>query len=137
METFKPLLPHLVFTLCIVATWGIIFVAVYRAIAQASIFKGPPAKVLALCVSILCVLGLFKPFICLDEAGQIFDRRGWIIMDTLLLVYGLLGLVIILSVIVRFVRKVFRGDNHGSSLEKSSDAWSLFTHLDMCEGNEF
>lgn len=110
MEAFKPLLHDLAFPLCIVAMWGIIFLTVYSVLSQQSLFKGPAAKVLALCISILCILGLFRPFLGQEEIGQISDRRGRIIVDILLLVYGLLGLVVFLSVVVCFARKLFQTD---------------------------
>ena len=110
MEALKPLLHDLAFPLCVTAIWGTIFITVYRVLSQQSLFKGSAARVLALCVSILCILGLFRPFLNHEDIGAISDKRGSGIIDIVLLVYGLLALVVFLSVIVCFAKKLFRGN---------------------------
>jgi hypothetical protein len=89
--------------------WGIIFLVVYRVLSQKSLFEGPAARVLALCISILCILGLFKPFLDQEDARAISDKPGRDIVDIALLIYGLLGLAVCVSVIVCFVRRLSRG----------------------------
>jgi len=109
MEVFKPLLHELAFPLCVTAIWGIIFIVVYRVLSQESLFKGPAARILALFISILCILGLFKPFLGQDDIKAISDKPGSDIVDIALLIYGFLGLAICVSVIVYFAKRLFRG----------------------------
>jgi formate-dependent nitrite reductase membrane component NrfD len=110
MEVLKPLLHDLAFPLCVTAMWGTIFLTVFRVLSQESLFKGSVARVLALLISILCVLGLFRPFLNYEDIIAISDKRGWIIIDIVLLVYGLFGLVVFISVVVRFIKRLFRGN---------------------------
>ena len=110
MEVLKPLLHDLAFPLFITALWGVIFLVTFRVLSQHSLFKGPSAKVLALCISILCILGLFKPFFNQEDTSLNSDKLGWNIVDITLLIYGLLGLAVCVSVILYFIKRPFRSN---------------------------
>jgi hypothetical protein len=108
MEVLKPLLHDLFFPLCITALWGIIFLVVYRVLSQESLFNCSTSKVLALCISILCILGLFKPFFNQGDGSTFYDKPDRDIVGIMLLIFGLLGIVLCISVVFYFAKRLFR-----------------------------
>ncbi|MFC1781206.1 hypothetical protein ACFLZ8_02980 [Planctomycetota bacterium] len=110
MEALKPLLHDLVFPLAIIALWGIIFTVTYRVFSQESYFEGPSAIVLALCISILCILGLFKPFTGEENRNSYPNNsdQDRDIIGAILLIFGFLGFVLCISVILCFAKRLFR-----------------------------
>jgi hypothetical protein len=108
MEVFRPLLHDLFFPLCITAMWGIIFLVVYRVLSQKSMFNSSSARALALCISILCILGLFKPFFNQGDGSALYDKPERDIVGIVLLIFGLPGILLCVSVILSFAKKLFR-----------------------------
>jgi nitrate reductase gamma subunit len=101
-----------IFLLCIVAIWGIIFISVWKALMQMSLFNGITAVIVALCVSLLSIIGMFT-FVAgrneLQEVNGNGSSTGGS-LNLILLLYAVLGIAILLLFLLRFIGKIFRSE---------------------------
>jgi len=88
----------------------IIFVIIHKTLKQMSIFQGPAAVIVAICVSLLSVMGLSRFFVIADVACKTTENRHDITLDFILLPYTALAFAIILVLILSFVSRISK--NH-------------------------
>ena len=88
----------------------ILFVIIHRILKQMSIFQGPAAVIMAICVSLLSVIGLSRFFVITDVTCQTTANRRDITLDFILLPYTALALALILGLIFMLVNRISR--NH-------------------------
>lgn len=88
----------------------ILFVIIHKTLKQMSIFQGPAAVIVAICVSLLSVIGLYRFFVIADVACKTTENRHDITLDFILLPYTALAFAIILVLLLLFVSRISR--NH-------------------------
>jgi NADH:ubiquinone oxidoreductase subunit 5 (subunit L)/multisubunit Na+/H+ antiporter MnhA subunit len=100
---------QLLLLLCCVATFTILFVITLKILKQYSIFKGMTAVILALCISLLSVIGLSRSFIVTDVTCEAAENTYKIdfTIDIILLPYIAIGLAIFFAILFRFVVRKF------------------------------
>lgn len=110
------------FLLCVGAIWAIIFLTVWKVLKQMSLFKGrTAAAILALCVSLLCTVGLHQCFFVTDgtyEAAGNSEKIG-VNLNFILLPYTVLALAILLLVLLRSIAKLFSSEKVKKSSEET------------------
>jgi ABC-type uncharacterized transport system permease subunit len=101
--------PQLLLFLCCVATFTILFVITLKILKQYSIFKGMTAVILALCISLLSVIGLSRLFVVADVTCEAAENTYKIdfTIGIILLPYTALGLAILFVILFRFVVRKF------------------------------
>ena len=88
----------------------IIFVIIHKTLKQMSIFQSPTTVLVAICVSLLSVIGLSRFFVITDVACKTTANRHDITLDFILLPYTALAFAIILVLILSFVSRISK--NH-------------------------
>lgn len=88
----------------------IIFVIIHKTLKQMSIFQGPTTVLVAICVSLLSVIGLSRFFVIADVACKTTANRCDITLDFIFLPYVALTLAMILVLLLLFVSRISR--NH-------------------------
>lgn len=88
----------------------ILFVMIRKILKQMSIFQGPTALVMAVCVSLLSVIGLSLFFVIADMSCKTTTNRCDITLDFIFLPYVALALAMILVLLLLFVIRISR--NH-------------------------
>jgi len=103
-----------------VAIFTILFVIIHRILKQMSIFQGPTAVIVAICVSLLSVIGLSRFFVIADVACKTTENRRDITLDFILLPYTALALAIILVLLLSFVNRLSRNHRMNKSCKEIS-----------------
>ena len=116
MEKSNFVLSEFMLLLSGMAILTILFVIIYKILKQMSIFQGPAAVIVAICVSLLSLIGLSRFFVISDVAYKSTENRHDITLDFILLPYTALALAIILVSFLSFVSRIFK--NH--KINKSS-----------------
>ena len=99
-----------IFLLCVAAIWAIIFLTVWKALGQ-TLFKGNTAVIVALCVSLLSIIGLVHLGAGGDGLKNINNEgRAGNILEFILLPYTVLGIAIILLLLLAFIAKMVRSE---------------------------
>ncbi len=91
----------------------ILFVMIRKILKQMSIFQGPTSLVMAVCVSLLSVIGLSRFFVTADMRCKTTANRCDITLDFIFLPYVALTLAMILVLLLLFVNRISR--NHKMS----------------------
>ena len=101
--------PQLLLHLYCMATFTILFVITLKILKQYSIFKGMTAVILALCISLLSVIGLSRLFVVVDVTCEAAENTYKIdfTIGIILLPYTALGLAILFVILFRFVVRKF------------------------------
>lgn len=110
------------FMLLLFATviFTIIFVIIHKALKQMSIFQGPAAVIVAICVSLLSVIGLSRFFVIADVACKTTENRRDITLDFIFLPYTALALAIVLGLLFWFVNRISRNHRMSKSCKEIS-----------------
>ena len=107
-----PLLSELVSLAALGAVFAILFITISTALKEASLFRGKAAIVVALAVSVLCIVGLSQflgPGTRTADVPLRNDKSG-IGWHTILLPYTTLAIAILLVLLLSFLLKAFRGE---------------------------
>ena len=110
MERSIFVLHEFILLLSATVIFTIIFVIIHKILKQMSIFQGPAVVIIAICVSLLSVIGLSRFFVIADVACKTTENRRDITLDFTLLPYTALALAIILVLLLSFVSRIFK--NH-------------------------
>jgi len=97
---------------CAGAIFVILFVTIHQALKQMSLFRKKTSVVVAICVSLLCIIGLHQHFFATtDDIAITADGdkpvNGF---NFLLLPYTALALAILLTLLLLFLFKKFGGE---------------------------
>ena len=98
----------------------IIFVIIHKTLKQMSIFQGPVAVIVAICVSLLSVMGLSRFFVIADIACKTTENRHEITLDFIFLPYIALALAIILVLLLLLVNRLSRNHRTNKSCKEIS-----------------
>ncbi len=98
----------------------IIFVIIHKTLKQMSIFQGPTTVLVAICVSLLSVIGLSRFFVIADVACKATENRHDITLDFILLPYTALAFAIILVLLLLFVNRLSRNHRMNKSCKEIS-----------------
>ena len=111
MESFNLLLSEPTTFLCLAAIFVILFEITVKTLKEVSFFQKKTAVVVALCVSLLCIIGLYQSFFSINKTHGMSEKgdKNWV-LHFLLLPYTALALAILFLLLLLFVLKVFRGD---------------------------
>jgi len=92
------------------AIFILLFVVIHRVLKEVSFFKGATAVIVALCVSLLSVIGLSQFIPGGDGLRAVRDNEGRTggILDFILLLYAVLGIAIILLLFLKYIANLFR-----------------------------
>jgi len=97
--------------LCLAAIFVILFAIIAKTLKEMSFFQKKTAIVVALCVSLLCIIGLYQSFFTIDKTHEVVHQGDKIgILPFLLLPYTALALAILLLLLLLFALKFFQGD---------------------------
>lgn len=88
----------------------ILFVMIRKILKQMSMFQGPTVVIVAICVSLLSVIGLSRFFVIADVTCKATANRRDITLDFIFLPYTALALTIVLGLLFWFVNRISR--NH-------------------------
>ena len=107
--------------LCVAAIWGIIFITVWKVLLQMPVFKGGTAMIVALCVSLLSIIGLSTLVAGGDGLREVNGNgsRTSGNLDFILLSYAVLGIAILLLLLLRCIAKIFRSEKVKRHLEET------------------
>lgn len=96
--------------LVLAAIFILLFAVIHRVLKEVSFFKGNTAVVVALCVSLLSVIGLCRFLLPASKGWELAEksRRFGIGLDFILLPYAALGLTLLLMSLLLFLNKIFR-----------------------------
>ena len=112
------------FTLLISGTiiFVLLFVIILNVLKQISIFRGTTAVVVAICVSLLSVIGLSQFFLITEVSCETEENRHRFNfdLDFILLPYVALALSVLLMLLFRFVRTRSRNNKTDSSQKEIS-----------------
>jgi len=98
--------------LCFAALFVLLYLVIYKSLKFSSFFRGPTAIVVAVCVSLLSVIGMMR----------MFTVGGWDInvennssksddgLDIVLIPYTALALSILAVIILLFLSRLFKGN---------------------------
>ncbi len=103
-----------------VAIFTILFVIIHKTLKQMSIFQGPTTVLVAICVSLLSVIGLSRFFVIADVACKTTENRHDITLDFILLPYTALAFAIILVLLLSFVSRIFKNHRMNKSCKEIS-----------------
>jgi tellurite resistance protein TehA-like permease len=98
----------------------ILFVIIHKTLKQMSIFKGPTTVLVAICVSLLSVIGLSRFFVIADVACKTTENRRDISLDFILLPYTALALAIALVLLLLFIKRLSRNHRMNKSCKEIS-----------------
>lgn len=106
--------------LCLAAIFVIVFATIAKTLKEMSFFQKKTSVVVALCVSLLCIIGLYQSFFTTDKTHEVVHQGDKIwIMPFLLLPYTALALAILLLLLLLFVVRMFRGKRLIKHLRKA------------------
>lgn len=96
----------------VVSIFVILFLIILNVLQQMSFFKGKTATIVALCISLLCILGLHQYFFVTTEIGEISENseNSGTELNIILLPYAALALAILLLIFLLFAATIFRSD---------------------------
>jgi len=120
MKTFILALSEPTTFLCLAAIFVILFATIAQTLKEMSFFQKKTAVVVALCVSLLCIIGLYQSFFTIDKTHEVVhqDDKIWI-LPFLLLPYTALALAILLLLLLLFAVRMFRGKRLIKHLRKT------------------
>jgi len=103
----------------------ILFTAISTALKQTSLFNKKTSVVVALCVSLLGIIGLFRFFGAVDKAVDVVDTsdNSGAVLDVILLPYAALAVTILLLLLLLFLSKMFTSGKlkrHFNQIEERS-----------------
>jgi len=102
------------------AIFTILFVIIHKILKQMSFFQGPAAVIVAICVSLLSVIGLSRFFVIADVACKTTENRHDITLDFILLPYTALALAIMLVLLFSFVNRLCKNHRMNKSCKEIS-----------------
>ena len=120
METSNFILNEFILFLSVAIIFTLIFVIIHKTLKQMSIFQGPAVVIIAICVSLLSVIGLSRFFVIADVACKTTENRRDITLDFILLPYTALALAIILVLLLSFVNRLSRNHRTNKSCKEIS-----------------
>ncbi len=120
MERLIFVLHEFILLLSGVAIFTILFVIIHKTLKQMSIFQGPTTVLVAICVSLLSVIGLSRFFVIADVACKTTENRHGITLDFILLPYTALALAIFLVLLLLFVNRISRNHRMSKSCKEIS-----------------
>ena len=118
MERSIFVLHELILLLSATVIFTILFVIIHRILKQMSIFQGPAVVIIAICVSLLSVMGLSRFFVIADVTSKTTENRHDITLDFILLPYTALALAIILVLLLSFVSRIFKNHRMNKSCKE-------------------
>lgn len=100
----------------------LLFVTILNVLKQTSIFRGATAVVVAICVSLLSVIGLSQFFVITEVSceTELNRHRFNFDLDFILLPYVALALSVLLILLFRFMRMIFRNNKTKHSRKEIS-----------------
>lgn len=98
----------------------VLFVMIRKVLKQMSIFQGPTAVIVAICASLLSVIGLSRFFVIADVSCKTTVNRYDITLDFIFLPYIALALAMILVLLLLFVSRVSRNHKMNKSHKEIS-----------------
>ena len=89
----------------------ILFACIFAALKQGALFGRAATAIVATCVSLLCVVGLFGSFGLGNETSDTAHKNGMLgrNMEIILIPYEALAIAILLTLLFLFLLKVFGG----------------------------
>ena len=120
MNEYISILPEIMLVLSAVAVFAILFVTILKVLREAGFFKGRTAVLIALCVALLCIVGLSEFVVPNGLHGgpePTVKTRGT--LDYLLLPYVALAVAILVSHLLVFASKIAPGTRAESPAKKS------------------
>ena len=122
MEKSASTLQEITLLMCGTIIFVLLFVTILNVLKQTSIFRGATAVVIAICVSLLSVIGLSQFFVITEVSCETevnchsfnFD------LDFILLPYVALALSVLLILLFRFMRRIFRNNKTKHSRKEIS-----------------
>jgi len=98
--------------LALAAIFILLFVVISKVLKEVSFFKGNAAVIIALCVSLLSIIGFSQLVAGGDGLREVNNKGGRAgnILEFILLPYTVLGIAIILLLFIAFIAKIFRGE---------------------------
>ncbi len=120
MESSTLVLHEFMLLLSGIAILTILFVIIHKILKQMSIFQGPAAVIVAICVSLLSLIGLSKFFVIADVACKTTENRHDITLDFILLPYTALALAIISVLLLSFGSRIFKNHRMNKSCKEIS-----------------
>jgi hypothetical protein len=88
----------------------VLFVAILIALKQVSMIDKPTAVVLAFCVAVLCLIGMFR-VIVVPTSGVVVEaaKESRPLLNTILLPYAAMALALLLTLLYMLLAKVLGG----------------------------
>ncbi len=120
MENSNFVLHEFILLLSAVVIFTILFVIIHKTLKQISIFQGPTSVLVAICVSLLSVIGLSRFFVITDVACKTTENRHEITLDFIFLPYIALALAIILVLLLLLVNRLSRNHRMNKSCKEIS-----------------
>jgi hypothetical protein len=114
------ILPEIMLVLSAVAVFAILFVTILKVLREAAFFKGRTSVLIALCVALLCIVGLSEFVVPNGLHGgpePTVKTRGT--LDYLLLPYVALAVAILVSHLLVFASKIAPGMRSEHPAQKS------------------
>jgi|GEM_PF-1746247 len=92
------------------AILAFLFVVIRKVLTEASFFKGATSVVVALCVSLLLVIALYRFLLPASKGWELAGKSGrfGIGLDFILLPYAALAIAILLMSLLLFLNNIFR-----------------------------
>jgi len=117
--------------LCLIAIFVLLFVIILKVLRQQSFFGKNTTVVLSLCVSLLCIIGLCQPFIPTGKGNEVSgnSERFAPDLDLILLLYAALAIALLLSPLLWFITKIFRGDKYKKGSKRLNRRPEKYDHL--------
>ena len=107
-----PLLSELVSLAALGAVFAILFITISTTLKRAALFRGKAAIVIALAVSVLCIVGLCQFLGPGDKTAEVplRDDKSGIGLHIILLPYVTLAIAMLLALFLLFLLNAFRGE---------------------------
>jgi len=92
------------------AIFALLYMTISVTLKQASFFKRKMSAIVALCVSLLGIIGLFRFFGTADKAIDVVDKSdsSGTVLDVILLPYAALAVAVLLLFLLLFLSKIFQ-----------------------------
>ena len=92
------------------AIFALLFVIILNALREVSFFKGQTVIIVAICASLLSVIGLFRFFGAGDITYHVSKERNsqGTHLDIILIPYAVLAIAILIMSLLLFLSKIFR-----------------------------
>jgi hypothetical protein len=117
MNEFVLVIAGSVIPVVLISVWGIIFLTVWHVLRQNRLFEGKTAAVAALCVSFLCMVGLYQ-WLCV-EGGHERVNSSETNLNLLLLPYAALAVAVIAVLLFMLFSRSFRVRESKRSVKES------------------